>query len=181
MHKGKIVTIDFKNQTVSNTYLVHKVLEDTCLLTHPLFPECLIEKPTRLLDQVAPNIKDSTEKCLDFSTQNKKSLDHNSLGDLDALCAYFVVRRQLTPKQKQTLSCICGNIAEILFNDNIEETMRYVSANSSALDDFNRMWFNNFKGLFTGQQPITSKKQRSSIFNMAGFILAELSNPRVNK
>ena len=57
MNRGKIVTVDLNNSNVSNTYIIHKVLEDTCLLTHPLFPECLIEVSTDKLDQVAPNMK----------------------------------------------------------------------------------------------------------------------------
>jgi hypothetical protein len=39
------------------------------------------------------------------------------------------------------------------------------------------MWYRNFQGLFSGRQPITSKKQRASIFNITGFVMAELETP----
>lgn len=181
MVDGKIVTIDFGKRNVSNTYIVKKVIGSTCYLFHPLFPECLIEKDLEELDKVSSHIKDSVEKCLDFAKSNTWSLDPNSVKDLESLCLYFVVRRQLTPRQKNILSNICGLIASSNFNDDIEETMQFIVKNDVILDDFNRMWYNNFKGLFTGKQLITSKKQRDSIFNMAGFIMAELENPKANK
>ena len=57
--------------------------------------------------------------------------------------------------------------------------MKFIVENQGLFDEFNAMWFNNFDGL--GKQPITSKKQRSSIFNMAGFLLAELNPTAVKR
>ena len=180
---NEIVTVDFLNKSVSNTFIVHDVNEEkgTAYLYHPLFDKCFIEVELENLDTTAPNIKDSTEKCLDFAKSGEIHLDYNMLADLEALCLYFVVKRQLTPKQKSTLANICGRLAMIHFNDSIEEAMKYASINNAILDDFNRMWYNNFHGLFKGKQPLTSKKQRAAIFNMAGFALAELTNPKAPK
>ncbi len=180
--KNQIITLDLKN-SASNTYIVHDVnLENNmAYLKHPLNEEILISKPLNELNTCSSRTKDSTERGLDLIKDNLDLLDYHTIGDFEGLCLIFILRRRLTLRQKNTLSAICGNIAQIRFDDNIQEAMRYITFNSALLDDFNLMWYNNFKNLFKGTQQITSKKQIKSIFNMTGFILAELHTPRVNK
>lgn len=174
---GDVVTIPFENLVSSNTFIVDTVVGDDALLYHPLFPKILVKEQVVKLNKVQANLKDSTERSLDFANNNKKYLDYNTTADLESLCTYFVVRRKLTPRQKSLLSSICGKIAGIKFNDNIQEAMNLIKKNEGVLDDFNGMWYRNFKSLFVGRQPITSKKQRDAIFNIAGFVLAELETP----
>ena len=69
-----------------------------------------------------------------------------------------------------------GFIAITKLQDDISNAMALISKNAAILDEFNAMWYNNFSGLFKRNQPITSKKQRQAIFNIAGFVLAELEN-----
>lgn len=179
---GEIVTVDFGNLVSSNTFIVDKLEEgDTALLKHPLFPEIFVRKPLSDLNKVGARLKDSTERSLDFARRNERDLGYKEIADLEALCLHFVVRRRLTDNQKNILARINGVIASIRFNNNVEETMKFVVSNSGAFDEFNRMWYNNFSGIFNGRQPITSKKQRATIFNMAGFLLAELENPQTEK
>lgn len=174
---GEVVTVKFENAVSSNAYVVDKDDGDTVLLKHPLFPSCLLRYAKSDLDLVAPNVKDSSERSLDFANVNAKYLDYNTLADHEALCLYFVVRRKLTPRQKQFLSNTCGSIAAIKLNDDIKAAMELIKAHEAILDEFNGMWYRNFAGLFTGRQTITSKKQRSAIFNIAGFVMAELERP----
>lgn len=175
---GEVVTIRFENTVSSNAYIVDSDDGgDKVLLKHPLFPSCLLRFDKVDLDLVAPNIKDSTERSLDFANANQRYLDYNTLADHEALCLYFVVRRKLTPRQKNLLSNICGSIASIKLNDDVKVAMHLIKENEAILDDFNAMWYRNFSGLITGRQPITSKKQRSAIFNIAGFVMAELERP----
>lgn len=174
---GEIVTLKFDNVVSSNTYVVESDDGDTVLLYHPLFPTALIRTQKQRLDLVSPNVKDSIERALDFVKSSGQYLDYNTLADHEALCVYFVIRRKLTPRQKNALSNICGTIASIKLNNDIKAAIDLVTANSAVLDDFNMMWFRNFSGLFSGKQPITSKKQRAAIFNIAGFVLAELERP----
>lgn len=181
INAGDIVTVDLENNA-SNTYIVKQVLNDTeYILFHPLFPSCFIIKTNTQLNKTAPNIKDSIERCLDFASASKQYLDFNTVADLDSLCLYFAIKRKITPRQKHILAGICGVIASIKFDNNIKDAMAFVTKNQGILDDFNLMWFNNFKGLFQGKQPITSKKQRSAIFNITGYVLAELNNPIISK
>lgn len=175
--KGSIVTVKFDNMVSSNTYVVESDCGETVLLHHPLFPKALIRYRKDQLDIVAPNVKDSIERALDFVKKNAEFLDYNTLADHEALSLYFVVRRKLTPRQKNILSTICGTIASIKMNNDVKAAMELVTANSGVLDDFNAMWYRNFQGLFSGKQPITSKKQRAAIFNIAGFVMAELERP----
>lgn len=174
---GDIVTVKFTNMVSSNTYVVESDCGDTVLLKHPLFPHCLLRHQKSGLDLVSPNVKDSIERSLDFVNKNAQYLDYNTLADHEALCMYFVFRRKLTPRQKSILSNICGNIASIKLNNDVKAAMEIVTDNSAVLDEFNAMWYRNFNGLFSGLQPITSKKQRAAIFNIAGFVMAELERP----
>lgn len=176
---GEIVTVKFENVVSSNTYIVESDDGDTVLLCHPLFSACLMRFSKRQLDIVSPNVKDSIERALDYVKNNAQYLDYNTLADHEALCMYFVIRRKLTPRQKSILSNICGTIASIKLNNDVKVAMELVTANSAVLDEFNAMWYRNFSGLFSGRQPITSKKQRAAIFNIAGFVMAELERPTV--
>lgn len=177
VNKGDIVTVEFKNSEASNTFIVADIKDELALLEHPLFPEILVKRHKDVLNVVSSNLKDSTERSLDFASNNKEILDYNGRLDLDTLCLAFVVRRKLTPKQKKILSDLGGKIAEVKFNGNIREAMDYITQNNGVLDDFNKMWYNNFSKLFKGKQDISSVKQTAAIFNMAGFVLAELETP----
>jgi hypothetical protein len=177
--KGALVTVSELDTNSSNVFVVDSDLGDDVLLFHPLFQDCLIRFNKSRLDVSAPNLKDSVERGLDFAKSRASYLDYNTVGDLESLCLYFVVKRKLTPKQKSALSSINGVIASILLNNDVKTAMDVVKANEGLLDDFNAMWYRNFRGLFSGKQAITSKKQRAAIFNMAGFVLAELEKPSV--
>lgn len=176
LDKGIIVTVDLKNNT-SNTFIVDTDEGSTVLLSHPLAKDVLIRKWKADINTTAANIKDSSERCIDYANNNRSYLDYNTAADLEAVGIYFALKRKLTPRQKQTLANICGIIASVKFNNDLREAMNFVTKNSSLLDEFNAMWFNNFKGLFSGAQQVTSKKQRGAIFNIAGYVLAELENP----
>lgn len=180
LQKGSIVTVEL-TKNASNTFFVDTVEADSVLLTHPLADGVLIRVPLEKINTVSANVKDSTERCIGFANANRQYLDYSTLGDLEGVGIYFAIKRKLTPRQKQTLAAICGVIASVKFNNEIADAMHFVSKNSSILDEFNLMWYNNFKGLFTGRQPITSKKQRSAIFNIAGYVLAELETPTAPK
>lgn len=180
LEKNTIVSVSLPT-TGSNTYMVDTDEGDTVLLMHPLAPQILIRFSKVQLNTVHATIKDSTERGIDYANKNKNYLDYNTLGDLDSICVYFALKRRLTPRQKQTLANICGIIASAKFDNDLGEAMKTVSQNTSLLDEFNMMWYNNFKELFAGRRPITSKKQRGAIFNIAGYVLAELENPTAQK
>lgn len=176
---GDIVTVPLKSNVpnTSNTFIVDLILGEDVLVRHPLAKDCFLKFKKDTLDVESPNIKDSTERSLDFARRHQDLLDRDSVEDLDSLCLSFIVKRKLTPRQKQILSKLNGYVAKQLLNSDVKKAMRVVVENQGVLDDFNSMWFNNFKGLFTGQQKISSGKQETSIYNMAGFVLAETENP----
>lgn len=180
LQKNSIVTVDLGNQS-SNTFLVDTVEQESALLSHPLARGVLIRVALDKINTTSANIKDSSERGIDYANANKNLLDYNTQGDLESVGIYFALKRRLTPRQKQTLANICGIIASVKFNNDLREAMHFVARNSSLLDEFNAMWFNNFKGLFSGTQQVTSKKQRSAIFNIAGYVLAEMENPTASR
>lgn len=187
--KDDLVTVQLdENNKASNTYIVVGHLADmsegvdnTMVLMHPLHKDCMILRKESELNKVQANIKDSTERSLEFAWKNQDNLDHNMKGDLEALRLYFVVNRSLTNRQKTQLANITGTIAAIYFHNDISIAMRYVVDNNAVLDSFNSMWYMNFRDLFTGKKPIVSPKQRASIFNIAGFVLAELESQKTKK
>ena len=111
--KGDIITVNQPN--VSNTYFVDQVLEEEkcCLVYHPNFPDVFLKKPLTEINKVQANLKNSTEKCLDFSKAFRKYLDYNSSVKLDSLMLYHTVYKRLSPRQKRELSIMCGMIANI--------------------------------------------------------------------
>ena len=182
MKKGDIVTIPLEpNNNASNTYIVYEVLDQVALLRHPLNDDILIAKPLPVINTVAANVKDSMERGINFILQNKEIFDYNSLADLEAIILYFIVHRKMSNRQKRTISNLCGVIAEHYFNDDISLAIKYINENEGILDDFNRMWYKNFKDYFKGNRIVDTKNRRVSIFNMAGFILAELGSQSAPK
>jgi hypothetical protein len=182
IQKNSIVTVDLGlNNSTSNTFVVDTVEEESVLVTHPLACGLLMRVPKADIDTTSANLKDSLERGIDYANANRDILDYNSAADLDSLGIYFTLKRKLTPSQKHVLANIGGVIASAKFRDNIRDAMSFVVKNQTLLDDFNRMWFNNFKPIFNGQHPINSRKQRIVIFNIAGYILAELENPTANR
>jgi len=175
LKEGEIVTIQLEDDSVSNTFILHQLLvEGEALLTHPLSPGVFIKKFKSELNKVLPTIKCSSERALSFLSKNKDILDYNSKKDLHSLGICFVVNRSLTPKQKKIIADLSGKVANVKFSGNVRKAMEYVTENAAILDDFNRLWYNNFSKLFKGKQEISSAKQSSAIFNIAGFVLGEL-------
>ena len=182
MKKGDLVTVTLdENNQAANTYQVYAEVGDEVMLTHPLHPKCLIVKRKDELNKVQPTLKDSNQRALEYAAGRQENLDHNAKGELESLRLYFVVNRSLTNQQKKSLSNLNGYLASIYFHNDISLAMRCVKDNAAVLDEFNLMWFNNFREVFAGRRQITSPKQRETIFNIAGFVLAELENQRIKK
>lgn len=177
MQKDKIITYEFSNDASSNTFIVDTEEGESVLAKHPLADGVLVRLNKNKVNTVPANVKDSIERALDFVKSNINFLDYNAKADLEALSIYFVVTRQLSPKQKSRLASMCGKIAVFKLNNDIRSAMSLIRENEGVLDDFNSMWYKKFRDLFTGKASITSKKQRSALFNMAGFVMAELATP----
>lgn len=181
INTGEIVTLDFGDLPISNTYIVDSVEDKTLLLSHPLSPDILIRVPKNSVNKVVAQVKDSSERMLDFVRSNSQYLGYRQKADLEALALYYVVHRKLSDNQKKTLSNMTGIIASIHFNNDIQLAMKYIQNHEGLLDDFNSLWYNNFSKLFTGEKRLKSSKQRAALFNIAGFVLAELATPSTSK
>lgn len=173
LKEGEIVTLNLSNDSVSNTFVLAQLLDNGALLTHPLSPNVFIKVNQIDLNQVSPTIRCSAERILSFISKNKDILDFNSKNDLESICISFVIKRLLTPKQKKIIADLGGKAANVKFNGNIRKAIDYIIENEAVLDDFNKMWYNNFAKLFNGNQEISSAKQTNAIFNIAGFVLGE--------
>jgi len=172
--QGDLVTVQLnENSTASNVYSVARKLAGECVLNHPLFPECLIIRKDEELNKVGAQLKNSTEKCLEFVMKNRSLLDFNSGADVYAMAAYFVINRKLSSRQLKVLAGYCGKIASIILDNNLGSATRKVSENQALLDEYNLVWFNNLRDIYSGKK-VPSPNQRESVFNQAGFVLAQL-------
>lgn len=176
LKEGEIVTLSLENDAVSNTFILHQLLDDGALLTHPLSPGVFIKRNQIELNKVSPTVRCSSERALSFINKNKDILDYNCKKDLEVMCIAFVVKRDLTPKQKKIVADLSGKVANVKFNGNVRKAMDYIIENNAVLDDFNKMWYNNFSKLFQGKMEISSARQSGAIFNMAGFVLGEFDS-----
>lgn len=165
-----------------NTPNVYQVVEDlgeNLLVNHPLFPDLLFLVAKSAVNVTAANLKNSSERGLDFVKAHKSFLDFDQCADLEALSMYFIIRRKLTNPQLKRLADMQGIIAKNLFNNDLSLAMKTINENSGILDYFNAMWYKNYSKIFSSKQAICSPKQVTTIFNMAGFVLSEMANPRV--
>lgn len=170
------VTIELNlNSAAANVCIVDSIVGDTAYLYHPLFPECFIRRPLAELNKHPVRTKDPNQKCLQYIRRNENLLSYIKRQELDALCLNFVVRRELTPKQLQTMAALCGDVARIKLNNNLEAAVLGVVQNKGLLDGFNLRWYNDkdFKPIFQ-QRRTPTKNQFSILFRMAGFVLAQL-------
>lgn len=174
--KGDFVTVSLpEGNEYSNVYEVRGVLqeENTVILSHPLYPSALIEKPISEVDKAAPSIKQPLESCLEFCKKYKNMLSYDAASDLDSICAYFVINKRLAGVHKKNIAVHCGSIAVIQLDNNFSLACRKVLDNEGVLDDYNLTWYYRFKSIIEGNK-VASPKQRQSIFNLAGFVLSQL-------
>lgn len=176
-NSGELVTVALKDTSVSNTFIVDMDLGDDLLLFHPIAPNSFVKYPKSSINLVSSNIKDSTERNLDFCFHYKEYLDYMSMQDLESLSVLFALRRRLTKRQLQILAHITGDIAEVLLNYNLNLAMEVTVKNEAVLDEYNRRWYTNFRKIYQGKQSAKTEKQRKPIFNIAGFIMSQLENP----
>lgn len=172
--QGDLVTVQLEeHNSSSNVYVVARKFEGESLLNHPLFPACYILKKDTELNLVSATLKNPTEKCLEFVMKNKELLFPDLVAEVKALAAYFIIQRKLSNSQLKSLAFFCGRVASAKLDNNVVLAMKTVTTNVGLLDEYNTVWFNNFKNIYEGKK-IPSPNERSSIFNQAGFVLAQL-------
>lgn len=177
IQEGDLVTVNLgEYQSVSNTYLVAKKLEHQSILSHPLAPECLILKDDSELNKCLASMQNAVEKCLFYSRKNKELLGVTMNANLEALCFYFVIKKSFTLKQRDELASICGKIASVVLENKVASAVMLIKQNRVLLDEFNQMQCNQISKIINDPISIKTKNERYLIFNIAGFILAQLSN-----
>ena len=177
MIKGGIVTYDQGSSydTSSNTYVYQEKLNSVeVLLSHPLTPKINIIVEEEKLNQTQAVMRNPVELCLYYANQNKELLGHTHRADLQAMCYYFVVERNFTMKQRSDLASICGKIASVQLHNNMEAASKLIIDNRPLLDDFHVTLYNNFESVIRDSNTLKKKSERFAVFNLAGFVLAQL-------
>jgi hypothetical protein len=178
MKQGELVTVNFgERNSSSNTYKIARAFAGEAFLEHPLASDCFILRKEEELDKTIPNLKTPQDRCLDYLFKYKKYLNYDQQCEAEALFFFFVVKRKLAGSQKNHLSQLCGRIAAVYCDNDLSIAIRTVNENLALLDPFNRNWYNNFErvhGFFSGKKEPWSDPQKNSIFNIAGFVLAQL-------
>jgi len=175
---GDIVTVDLGDiNNASNTYVVAYVVGDKAILKHPLDDRLLIAESINYLDNVGATLQNPMEKCLFFAKANAEVLDHNTVAELEAHCLYFVKHKKFAKKQMSIISNICGKIAAIKLYD-MATLVNYVTENKGVLDQYNMSNYNRHEKFFKDIMLIQSKHQRITMYNIAGFTMAQLFSGR---
>jgi hypothetical protein len=173
--QGDLVTVALESNTdASNTYAVARKLDGESLLSHPLFPEIFIVKKDAELNLVGANLKNDEERCLAYALKYRKYLDYETVAELESLCMYFIVYHQLSNAQKKSLANMCGTVAALYSNNDLDKAIETVNENQALLNNFNRWWYQNLEAIFTKSKTQISRRARASVFNIAGFVLAQL-------
>lgn len=174
---GDLVTISVNEfQVTSNTYRVARKLENESVLSHPLAPDCYIIRQDSDLNNSFPSMQSQVEKCLAFAQRNKDALGHTMAEELDGLCFYLVIKKSLTAKKRADLASICGKIAAVTFGHNISAAVSTIKQNKVLLDEYNHTLYASSTKFLNDPLSIVNKVDRYKIFNIAGFLLAQLSN-----
>lgn len=171
----KLVTVA-NSSGESNVYSLFKDLGEDALLSHPLAPHILVMKSKKELDSVPATQKSPYERCLDYLQIHKSVLDYNEEAVVDSICLYFVVNRKFTPRLKNQIARLIGTPANIEFQGNLQKAIDFVNQNSALFDDYNKRVYANtkYKPIFDGQTLPVDSRQLETVFNLAGFILAQL-------
>lgn len=171
---GDLVTVELDAYNVaSNTYHVVAKFEGSSVLSHPLAPDCFIVKLDSELNNTFPSMRSPVEQCLLFAKNNREKLGFTMAADLDALAYYFVVKKSFTAKQRHDLANICGKIASVVLGNNISAAVGEIKHNKVLLDEYNHSLYNSVKKVIADPLSLESKVQRYTIFNIAGFVLAQ--------
>lgn len=180
--ENDLVTIQTtKYNTASNTYRVYRKFEGSCILTHPLAPECYIIRKDEDLNNVQAVLPNSLERCLYFAKQNQELLSHSSRADLEAMIYFFVIKKDFTPKQRTDLAAICGRVAAVKLHSNTAVACETVTRNIALLDDHFTTMYNNFEKVIKKPSLLKTKTERYSVFNLAGFVMAQLGEDGENE
>lgn len=177
---GDTATIVLGQANTPCSYKIDSIESDTVLLSHPFLRGLLLRYPSDQLDKMSPPIMSSTERGLFFVLQKHGAYlnyyDHQSIL---ALATHFALERKLTSDQLRVLSTVLGQIAKIELSGSLNVAMKLLLDNEVLLDEFNTTWFNIFKPYLTKAKPVYKENHRTAIFNMAGFVLAEVARVSV--
>jgi hypothetical protein len=172
-----LVTVDLgKYSTSSNTYEIAGFSEDqqTAFVTHPLVDkQIFLIYPISSFNQIQAKLQSPVERCLFFAKQNREILGYKLQAELDSLVLYFFLKKGLAPNQKENLAFICGKIVSVMLKNDFQQAIDLVNKNSSLLDDFNRVWYENAKSLFEDVTKISNKNKRLIVLKIAGFVMAQ--------
>jgi hypothetical protein len=127
------------------------------------------------LNSAYPANQSPIESCLNFAKKNRELLSFSVSCDLDSLCYYFVIRKDFSSKQRQELASICGRISTVLLSNNVSAAVTLIKQNKVLLDEYNHTLLNSINGIITDPLSIKTKFERHSVFNVAGFVLAQIS------
>lgn len=178
---GDIVTVKFDRPGCINTYKIDTIELETALISHPLAPQILQRVLLSDLNKQQALLKDSVSRGLDYAKTYSKLLSFDDNAIVGALAAFFVINRFLCAKQKGLLSTVNGKLAVFEFKNDINAVITFIKSNEAVLDSFNLAWYARYKSLFSNPTRIEYKNQRIAIFNIAGFVLSELSRPVIQQ
>jgi hypothetical protein len=176
--RGDLVTLPL-SENFSNTYRVLSVFSfkkrKLAILEHPLSPECAIIKDVAELNTAMGVTKSPLEHCLKYINNHRSYLGYMAQADLDSLIYYLVVKRELTPRQKDKIATLAGKVAGIKLNHNLASAANIVSNHYALLDDYSKMLYRQHKEQIENIDNLATTIDRSIVYRLAAVILAQLN------
>jgi len=169
-----VVTITTIGTLESSSMNLCELSPNQVLVTHPLHPKVFLVEENERLNLKPFSPVGPIEKALNFIKSYEKLFNYVDLVDYESIVLYFIVNKRISNRQKGQISTLCGIIADYIFESDIDKAIDFINFNKDSLDEFNLMWYKNFNKFFTKKELVTFKKTKTSIFNIAGFLLTEL-------
>lgn len=171
----RLVTVANSNGE-SNVYYLVKEVGAEVLLAHPLAPGILVSKNKKDIDLVVATQKTPYERCLEYLSTKKTLLDYDAEAVVNSICLHFVVHRKFTPRLKNLMARLGGIPASIEFQGNLQEAIDFVNKHNALFDDYNKRVYCNrtYMPIFTGMKAPADNRQLETVFNLTGFLLAQL-------
>lgn len=174
----KLVTVANTNGE-SNVYTLEREDGESgeVLLSHPISSKSFILKDIKDLDKVPAVPKSPYERCLEYVLQHADYFDFERRAEIACLATNFVVNRKFTDRLRNLLARLVGVPAKIKFQNSAKAAIEFVNENKALLDDYhNRVYHNvTYNPIFKGVSRPENGRQLETVFNLAGFLLAQIN------
>lgn len=173
---GDFVTVKFTPvncKPSSNVYRVEAKLKgNKAVLVSPWSSTVCIIRPLNELNVEPVQPISETERCLKLCLKHKKFLGFISEVELESILYHFIVNNDLSPRQKETISKLCGKISRIILMHDVSRATKLIQQTIALLDPYHTILYNSLKPCLEDNSKLDSEDKLKDFFRLAGYCLA---------